>query len=457
MQKNKFWGIRQSDFFSFFVGLLQINSVRYFILRNYEELPENNLGKDVDVVIEPGKYQIVARALSDTMKHFGVHYYTINKFDKLRCWYIMDNNSEFAIHIDVIENEIYKGFEFYSFDLLYAHVVKYKDFFVLDPVFDTVMLLVQNLVAYKSLKPRYIQVVSKNYSLYKTEITNEIINFFGEEVGGDLVKKLETSDYYSLVQSAQKLSKVAMQRIFLKKPIKTIIGFIRYLCGLFYRVLICPQKFRRFIAVEAPDGAGKTTFINALVKRLQFYFVCDEEIVSVCHFRPSILPNLGAVGEKIGAMKQDVDFTNPHRAKVVGRFSSFCRMFYYWSDYVLGIPYILRKNAKKCKYVIFDRYIYDFLVDPQRSRINLPLFVRKLFVRLVLQPKIIFVLTASPDVIFSRKQELTKQEILEQLGLFKDLCLVCENCYEVDAERSVDEIVDNAIGIMFNKFMNKVE
>ena len=219
---------------------------------------------------------------------------------------------------------------------------------------------------------------------------------------------------------------------------------------------MCPRKFWRFIAVEAPDGTGKTTFIDSLVTELRRYYVSDEGRFCIHHFRPLILPNLGAVGEKAGVMKQDTDFTKPHRAKPAGKLSSFIRMTYYWVDYLIGMPYLLRKEVKAERYTIFDRYIFDFVVDPKRARISLPYWMRKMFARMVIQPQIVFVLNTEADVIYKRKQELELNEIKRQLDEFNKIESLCSNVVYIDAGQSVDEMTTQAIKIIFDKFLNKI-
>ena len=205
------------------------------------------------------------------------------------------------------------------------------------------------------------------------------------------------------------------------------------------------------IAVEAPDGAGKTTFINALIEELKNYYVCDERRFCVHHFRPEILPNIGAVGAKTKLMKQDTNFTVPHRKKPAGFISSLIRMTYYWLDYLFGVPVLLRKEVHYEKYSIYDRYIYDFLIDPARSRISLPRWLRLYYVKTVVQPQIVFVLKASADVIYARKQELTKEEIDRQLVEFDRLKSLSSVVF-INAERPIKEMVDDAIECIMKRF-----
>lgn len=447
------WTNLHIEFTSTLLRELENGGIRYFILRNYEKLPEQNLGKDIDIVIEPKSYIQTKHILLKVMTMLDIHYYQITQFDRMRCWYIMDNKKHFGIHIDIIENEVYKGFELFSFERLYRNVEKYNGFYVLNKKMDTIMLLVQNIVAYKSLKGKYRTTIAKNYSQFKNEIDKEIIIFWGNSLGKKMVYCLNNSDFDSIVKNAQKYEKSAMKRIFFKRPFYTFRGIAKFLCGKIYRVILCPKKFWRFIAVEAPDGTGKTTFINSLVTELRKYYVSDEGRFCIHHFRPLILPNLGAVGEKAGVMKQDTDFTKPHRAKPAGILSSFIRMTYYWIDYILGIPYLLRKEAQAEKYTIFDRYIFDFVVDPKRARISLPYWIRKLFARMVIQPQIVFVLNTEPNVIYKRKQELELDEIKRQLDEFKKIESICPNVVYIDAGQSVDTMTAQAIDIIFDKYL----
>lgn len=435
---------------------LNESRIRYFVLRNYERLPDENLGKDIDIVIEPGKYDICENILIDLSRLLDIRYYTVTQFDRMRCWYIMDIDKDFGIHIDIIENENYKGFEFYDFDYLYAKTYSYNGFIVLNKVMDTQMLLVQNLVAYKSLKEKYRKTISENYKKNKSEIDAEIVKFWGNNLGRKLIDCLNNDDFDSIVSMSKSLEKTARKRIFIRKPLVTIKNIIRFLSGKVYRIIWCPKKFWRFFAVEAPDGTGKTTFIDNLILELMKFYVSEDKRFCVHHFRPSILPNLGAAGEKMHVMKQDRDFDNPHRAKEANFCSSFMRMSYYWLDYIIGIPFLIRKEVQYERYTIFDRYIYDFLVDPSRSRIKLPYWLRASFVKAAQKPQIVFVLQAAPEIVYERKKELTLEEISSQMDNFKKLSEIGSEFVIVDANKPVGEMVKYATRVIFEKFMTRI-
>lgn len=445
------WHKDHANIFNQVVEALNNCKIRYFILRNYEGLPSVNTSKDVDIIIEPGSYEAAADALSYVYQDNNL-LYRIVKYERVRCWYGYNLEKQFSIHLDLIEGYVNKGFEIFDFDELYSHVRRYKNFKVLEPAYDTMMLLFYKLVGAGKLEDKYRHYIKERYKDYKHVIKEIIFQTLDKKTGTYIIQALENNDYNSLDTHASNISFSSKRKAFLKRPLKTIYSFFYFLFDKLYRTVICPYKFQNFITVQGADGTGKTTFIDGLVKEIDFYFNSDGGKARIYHFRPTILPNLGAVGEKAGVMKEDKDFTNPHRRKPAGIFSSFVRMCYYWLDYIIGIPLILRKNARFDHVTIFDRYIYDFIVDPYRSRICLPKSLRKLFASSVIQPRIVFILLAPRDIIYARKQELSPEEIDRQLGEFKKLAKTGKQFFIIDASRLAEEMVSQAMEIILKEF-----
>ena len=131
-------------------------------------------------------------------------------------------------------------------------------------------------------------------------------------------------------------------------------------------------------------------------------------------------------------------------------------MAYYWLDYLIGVPVKLRKDVQFDKFTIYDRYIYDFLIDPRRARINLPYWLRKIFTQLVLEPRIVFILLTDAEIIYARKQELTILEIKRQIAEFTKLSKSHKRFIILDASKTPEELVDEAMGIIIEKFTQRI-
>ncbi|MFV0470388.1 MAG: hypothetical protein ACK5MK_15875 [Dysgonomonas sp.] len=448
------WNTLHSSILTRYLYNLDRENIRYFILRNYEELPEKNDSKDVDIIIAPGFYDAASKLLLSAFKEFGISNYYVVRYERVRCWIGIDVEKNFSIHIDIMEGYLNKGFEIFDFETLYANTIPYKEFRVLNVEYDIALLILYKIISSKELKNKYREKIEAGYKEYSEKIDSILKCVLGAE-GKEISEMLQRHDYEGIINQSARISFISKKIAFYKKPVRTIINVSRFWIEKLYRIGWCPNKYRKFLAVEAPDGTGKTTFIEGVCDRLAYFFVCDIDKMNVYHFRPTILPNLGAVGEKAGMMEQDKDFTNPHRSPSANVVSSFIRMVYYWLDYLVGVPLKLRKDVQFDKFTIYDRYIYDFLIDPKRSRIKLPFWMRKLFSKMVLQPSLVFVLETEAEIIFKRKQELSINEINRQLGEFQKLSATNERFVTIDATKSPQLMVGDATAIIIDKFTRK--
>lgn len=450
------WTTIHASIFTNFVSKLNSNNIRFFILRNYEGLPDNNFSKDIDIIISPGSYKRCVNLLLLSLKEADFDHYYIMDYERAHCVYGIDRKNLTSIHIDLIEGYANKGYEILNFDELYNNTVLYKFFRVLSPSYDAVMLLLYKVVGVKELKQRYRDKIGQIYKSNRIEILEILERVLDSSCYFKITNDLDNLNYENIVSNAHLISQSAKKVALKRNVCKTLIGWYKFYCEKAYNIIWCPKKMQKMIAVEAPDGTGKTTFIDNLVVAIAKTFVSDISKSKIYHHRPNILPNIGAVGEKAGIMRQNKNFTEPHRAKPAGFISSLIRMIYYWIDYVIGVPLILRKNAQFDKITIFDRYIYDFLVDPYRTRIKMPYWIRKIFSQLVKQPRIVFVLDANADTIYARKQELSKEEIDRQLHEFRKLSNLGKRVHFLDATQTPEKIAQDAIKIVIDELAEKL-
>lgn len=450
------WDERHASVLCGFLKKLNSNEIPYFLLRNFKELPEVNPSKDVDIIIKPGFYKKSLPLLLQVLKDHSITHFYVMHFERAHCVFGMSTSSDFAIHIDLIEGYVNKGYEILSFDHMYSNTMKFKNFTVLDSSMDAVMLILYKLIGCKELKEEYKNLIKDVYKTESIKIESELSNVLGNDLSQQIGRSISDNDFDTLVKLGRIIELTAKRLVLRRKPFRTLWGVMNFLREKTWRMIWCPRYLQKIIAVEAPDGTGKTTFINHLVISIAHFFVTDLKKTRVYHFRPSYLPNLGAAGAKTGVMVQDTRFTEPHRAKPAGFISSFIRMVYYWSDYVLGMPIIVRKDARFDNITVFDRYIYDFLVDPHRSRIALPYWMRNIFTCLVKRPRLVFVLNADAETIYKRKQELEPEEIKRQLVEFRKLQNKGDFVYLLDASRSPEEIANQAMKIIIDKFCKKI-
>ena len=73
MRKPEFlWEELHAIVFAEYIDALNKEKIKYFILRNYEDLPEKNESKDVDIIIKPGSYKKASKLLLDVFKKYDI-------------------------------------------------------------------------------------------------------------------------------------------------------------------------------------------------------------------------------------------------------------------------------------------------------------------------------------------------------------------------------------------------
>lgn len=144
-----------------------------------------------------------------------------------------------------------------------------------------------------------------------------------------------------------------------------------------------------------PDGAGKSTVINAIEKQLSQ----DNIDYSYHYLVPGYMPRYRNVNNRSPV-------TNPHEKSKHGYFKSIVKLMYWYLEYNLGIS----KLNKTYKIRLFDRYFYDILVDPARYCYGASPIFAKLVARLIPRPQLLIIVDAPTDVIQQRKQEVTWEE-----------------------------------------------
>lgn len=186
------------------------------------------------------------------------------------------------------------------------------------------------------------------------------------------------------------------------------------------------------ICFLGPDGSGKSTIINGLVKQKipflnYFYF----------HLKPFIKPKV--------ELDEIVD--NPHEKESYSQFKSYIKLLFFIYQYNWGWLKNVRPLKKKSTLIIFDRYYDDMLVDSKRYRYGGSRKIAKSCRKFIPKPDLYFILSAEPDIIFKRKQEVSFEELKSQIINYNDLCDHKKYIY-IDVNRSPEDIIKEIILVL---------
>ena len=196
------------------------------------------------------------------------------------------------------------------------------------------------------------------------------------------------------------------------------LNFLRYLTDVF-RDMIHNRGI--VVTFSGVDGAGKSTLLESVRDNLQMKY---RQRVKVLRHRPSLLPILSSI--HYGKKRAEIRTTNqlPRQGSNTSKLSSLIRFLYYYLDYLFGQFYIYFKYTLRGYIVLYDRYYFDFIIDSKRSNIVLPKSFLRLFYYFLFKPNVNVFLYAAPEIILSRKRELSSNDIqnltAEYKALFED-------------------------------------
>lgn len=201
-----------------------------------------------------------------------------------------------------------------------------------------------------------------------------------------------------------------------------------YIRGGFHTIERVVQPTGGWIAFMGPDGCGKSSAIEGVVADFSPAF---QKIVRF-HLRPKSLP---------ARANSDVSVTDPHGRPVRGGLFSVAKMFYLFADYWLGYLSGVRSATVRTRLVVFDRYFYDIVVDPERVLYGGPKWLPRFLAYFLPKPDMVFLLNADPEALWSRKQEVPYEEVVRQQKGYMELARRLKGTVIIDAARSKAEVV----------------
>lgn len=404
---------------------LDINGIRYAVLRNAETLPDSLNGSDIDMLVAQGSLDTTAQSLVASADVCGGRLMAMFSYPHFRQMLFLGchENCWWGCCIDLFEGVFCQGvLQLADDSLLEKRVNTERGIWTLDYERSHYLGFAKELFINDSKSIKYFDGASAAIKLGKNDIipSDAVRRFIREVLAGER-------------RSAKKFRLAWLLSVAARHP----IVFCRNWGGMMVsRLEHLFKPAGRMIAVMGTDGSGKTTILDAISPVLKN--MTHGKLVRH-HLKPDLIPPLG----RLRGVKYEKGHvcTTPHASRPSGFVGSLVRISYLLCDYVLG--YWLKVRIRLAKtpitYWIFDRYAYDMLIDPRRFRIKLPHWIIKTFLFFAPRPDLILCLGGDPEKIYVRKPETSLDEVRRQVGELKKFCDGNKRAVWIDTIATVEE------------------
>jgi thymidylate kinase len=193
-----------------------------------------------------------------------------------------------------------------------------------------------------------------------------------------------------------------------------------------------PRRGGLHVVFLGPDGAGKSTVIDAVQKRLAPAFLRT----SYQSFARGIL----------GFRKKP----SPHALPPRSLPGSLIKACWWLGCYTIGYYAAVYPTLVRGGMVINHRYLLDAIVDPRRYRYAGPMGLLRAIWTIAPKPDVIIILDAPADVIHARKRETSLEETTRQRDAYRALAATTPNARVVDTSQSPEQTIDEVTNLLLD-------
>ncbi|HZU09931.1 MAG TPA: dTMP kinase [Pseudacidobacterium sp.] len=405
---------------------LSKNSNAYCILTGYDDLPES-FDSDIDFMVGAQDFERVPEWIAFIAQQTGTRLFQVIPHEATaRAFRLAHLTADGTTFIQPDSCSDYRHFGklwLKSDEVLEARRPHPKGFWIPAARHEFLYYLIKRLNK-RDFRQEHGIRLSRLYSEDPANCDVLLRRFWTEDTAQRISKMAGTGDWRPLIQKTGLFKEEMLQH-----PAEgwkgRAISRWRNLTHTFERII---QPTGGWIVFVGPDGCGKSSVIEAVIREFGPAF---QQIVR-CHMRPGIFP---------GRIKPGSVVTDPHGKPSRSGLASAAKMLYLAFDYFLGHFMRVLPAMMRTKLVIFDRYFYDILVDPKRVRYGGPRWLLRWIAVMLPKPDLVILLNASPEVLWSRKQEVPFEEVCRQQKMYLELAVKLKHAVVIDAAQPLSDVV----------------
>lgn len=415
---------------------LEQQKLPYVVLRNYDGLPEQ-VGHDIDILV-----------VEEDLDRFGT---TLCKIATEGGWWLVQHANRYGFHSFIfvpmpdilVERSLkwdvwapisWRGFAWINTKVaLSSRQVHQRGFYIPAHGVESATLLLKELLQFGKIKSKYLGRIQQFAQADSESFKKVLEKHFSEKLANHLLVQAQRGDWRDIEKSYRFLRLTLIWNAIKHSPASVLSKLCKFAMGHLMEYI--RGRPRLFLCLIGPDGSGKSTISAQLIESLSDIF----EETHYWHGRFGALPELKTFCPswlvKKGEVKTSGQLTT---SKMPNRLITSVLMVYYAIDNMFFYARTLRRRSMP-ELIIFDRYFYDYIIQPSPFGINSWLF--RVLARIVPTPDVVIYLHAPSELIHNRKPELTVQEINRQADICNQIVRLLPNAYRVDNSQPLNKVL----------------
>lgn len=218
------------NIFFYFSELAEKNNLKMLPARNYLLLPEQNVGRDLDLIVLLKDLKIWTRVIKEISKkfdlklEFGPSYRYCHQFHL--------SNKEFHLEIDLLVRFEWRGIKWLENCEVVSFSKKYKNNLYIPNSDHEFFITFNHSYLHGGFYPKkYSKKLIHLYSLEKEKILNLMKNIYGKKNSKTILRFICKEDFNSLNEINKKIRLNVILKSFMRNPLKI---FMRCLLSYLY-------------------------------------------------------------------------------------------------------------------------------------------------------------------------------------------------------------------------------